>query len=148
MTCKDCLHYEVCGRCIPSDLDIDVFDFCRDGRTDEIHDIEERCNCFKDKSEWVHLPCKVGDTLYKMCPQGRAVKMGAMWDGKIVTPCKRCPWENCQCFDIGYQKDMENIIQPIKMKSIQFIFNIKPYIGKIWFMDKEEAEKALTERRK
>ena len=42
MTCKDCLHYEVCY----------------------YHDFEE-CEWFKDKSEWVHLPCKKGDVLIR-----------------------------------------------------------------------------------
>lgn len=43
MTCKDCLHYEIC----------------------KIHGIKvedekinkEFCGCFADSSEWVHLPC-------------------------------------------------------------------------------------------
>ena len=43
MTCKDCLHYEVCY----------------------YHDFEE-CGWFSDKSEWLHLPCKVGDTVYQV----------------------------------------------------------------------------------
>ena len=42
MTCKDCLHYEVCY----------------------YHDFEE-CGWFYDKSEWVHLPCKNGDVLIR-----------------------------------------------------------------------------------
>ena len=42
MTCKDCLHYEVCY----------------------YHDFEE-CGWFYDKSEWVHLPCKKGDVLIR-----------------------------------------------------------------------------------
>ena len=64
MTCKDCIHYDVCGGFIPTDLDRDVFDYCREGRTDEIPVIEERCNSFKDKSRFVELPCKVGDTVW------------------------------------------------------------------------------------
>lgn len=50
MTCKDCLHYDVCGGYTPTDLDRDVFDYCREGRADEIPDIEEWCSGFKDKS--------------------------------------------------------------------------------------------------
>ena len=42
MSCKDCLHYEVCY----------------------YHDFAE-CEWFKDKSEWVHLPCKNGDVLIR-----------------------------------------------------------------------------------
>ena len=54
-TCKECLHNGVCGGYIPSDLDRDVFDYCREGRTDEIPDIEERCNSFNDKSKYVEV---------------------------------------------------------------------------------------------
>ena len=42
MNCKDCLHYEVC---------------CSHGSAE--------CKWFKDKSEWVHLPCKNGDLLIR-----------------------------------------------------------------------------------
>lgn len=42
MTCKDCLHCDICD-CIG---------------------IGFPCADFQDKSEWVHLPCKVGDTAY------------------------------------------------------------------------------------
>ena len=42
MNCKDCLHYEVC---------------CSNGSAE--------CEWFKDKSEWVHLPCKNGDVLIR-----------------------------------------------------------------------------------
>ena len=41
MNCKYCVHYEACY----------------------YHDFEE-CKWFKDKSEWVHLPCKCGDKIF------------------------------------------------------------------------------------
>lgn len=93
------------------------------------------------------LPCKVGDTLYRICPQGAHIKYGEMWDGKIVAkPCQRCPWGGCRCFDIGYQKDMqEHIVQPREMKSFETIIQILPYFGTIWFKTKEEAEHRLSE---
>lgn len=40
MTCKDCLHYEVCDRLADAKLGSGM------------------CKYFSDKSEWVHLPCK------------------------------------------------------------------------------------------
>lgn len=64
MTCKDCIHYDVCGGYTLTDLDCDVFHYAIEGRPDEIPDIEERCSGFKDKSRFVDLPCKVGDTVY------------------------------------------------------------------------------------
>ena len=46
MTCKECIHYEVCG-----------FEWC---------DSEDLAFCkdFKEKSRIVELPCKVGDLIY------------------------------------------------------------------------------------
>lgn len=54
MTCKDCLHREACNGWKISEV------------------LRERllamnrcdCKCFTDRSEWVHLPCKVGDDVY------------------------------------------------------------------------------------
>ena len=43
-TCKDCLHSEIC----PWDCDSVV------------------CERFKDKSKFIELPCKVGDTAYSI----------------------------------------------------------------------------------
>ena len=48
LTCKDCLHYEACDWWIK----------CGDAS------IGDLCDNFSDKSEWVHLPCKVGDNVY------------------------------------------------------------------------------------
>ena len=33
---------------------------------------------------WLKLPCKIGDTMYKICTVNSRIKMGQMWDGKIV----------------------------------------------------------------
>ena len=46
MTCKDCIHYDVCllGACVEG--------------------VTGTCLNYKDKSRIVELPCKVGDTLY------------------------------------------------------------------------------------
>lgn len=55
MTCKDCLHYEVCAlhkECDGSEM--------------------SRWECFTDKSEWVHLPLKVEDEVYCFEPDFEA----------------------------------------------------------------------------
>lgn len=41
MTCKNCLHYQMC-----------------------VYSGDKSCPCFTARSEWVHLPCKVGDKVY------------------------------------------------------------------------------------
>lgn len=52
MTCKDCVHQEAC------------FDWCRG-----FVEITELCEHFKDKSKFIGLPCKVGDTVYVVMPE-------------------------------------------------------------------------------
>ena len=54
-TCKDCLHIDACSGFTPTDLDADVFDYCRKGNTDEIPDIEERCGSFKNKADYTEV---------------------------------------------------------------------------------------------
>ena len=46
--CIDCLHYNIC-----------IFGKC---------DIISGCPFYTNRSEWVHLPCKVRDKLYKVVP--------------------------------------------------------------------------------
>ena len=53
MTCKDCLHYEAC--CYWLNKEKKHLN-CDDGFI---------CDNFTDRSEWVHLPCKVGDKVYQ-----------------------------------------------------------------------------------
>lgn len=48
MTCKDCLHYKMCS----------------------YGQICKLCVDFADKSEWVHLPCKVGDRVFSIVMLG------------------------------------------------------------------------------
>ena len=102
MTCKDCLHYEVCY----------------------YHDFEG-CEWFSDKSKCVHLPCKVGDTIY---------------------------------FDT-YIRGESIGVQPHKVEKINAVVTIEKQFGSVgaeipdWqfgkyvFLTREEAEKALTNRR-
>lgn len=56
MNCKDC------DNCIHQ---IACFDWCR-GFGQEA----ELCEHFSDKSEWVHLPCKVGDRVFSIVKIG------------------------------------------------------------------------------
>lgn len=47
-TCRDCIHFDVCGMCGYED-DIRAMTFC---------------SYFKDKSRFVELPCKIGHYVY------------------------------------------------------------------------------------
>lgn len=82
------------------------------------------CNMFKDKSEWVHLPCKMGDNVY--------------------------------CFEPSFNQMRKPELKVVKTKIIDvktimtvygLNFNIDD-VGKTVFLTREEAEKALAERRK
>ena len=47
MTCKDCVHYDVCN----------IFGY-------EVLGNFDICVHFKDKSKFIELPCKVGDKVF------------------------------------------------------------------------------------
>lgn len=53
MTCKDCLHYERCKKL--GIFNVETLSVCED---------------FTDRSEWVHLPCKVGDKVWYITGMG------------------------------------------------------------------------------
>lgn len=125
MTCKECIHYDAA---------------CINGTTGA-------CMYFKDKSRYIELPCKVGDTVYKICPISTFIKVGQMWDGrKVKTDCDRCPYHYCDCHDIGYRRGANNIVHEMQMRDVIQIVRVAPYFGKIYFLTREEAEKALKER--
>lgn len=120
-TCKDCLHYRVCfvnGIC-------DSAGAMCDG-DDQLWTV---CGYFADKSEWVHLPCKVGDTAYfiteRNAPKGTKEhivettieKIGVRGGGMFIKLSVNAMYEtSCNS------------------------------IGKTVFLTLEEAEKALAER--
>lgn len=54
-TCKECLHFEVCSGFMPTDLDKDVWHYCKIGIPEEIPDIDKRCDSFKDSKSWVEV---------------------------------------------------------------------------------------------
>lgn len=106
MSCKDCLHYEVCD--------------C----AGEYQYPQGYCKLFKDKSEWVHLPCKVGNTVYCFAP----------------------------CFDEKRQPKLQvTETKIVDIKTIATVpgmeFNVEK-IGKTVFLTRDEAEKELEERKK
>ena len=53
MTCKDCIHNEVGCEYTPTDLDKDIWEYCANGKSEDIPNIEERCEDFKNKANFV-----------------------------------------------------------------------------------------------
>ena len=60
MTCKDCIHHEVCKE--------DNTALCGYAL---VESTAENCDYFKDKSRFIELPCKVGNTIYQLDTAGR-----------------------------------------------------------------------------
>ena len=55
-TCKDCIHYEVGCDYTPTDLDEDkTLEYCAKGMADQIPNIEELCDCFKNTADVVEV---------------------------------------------------------------------------------------------
>ncbi len=124
-SCKDCLHNGVCYT------------------QETCNDIEQQlkdfgCNDFTARSEWVHLPCKVGDTVFCLYDRDygeykvMTMNIDPLGKPKIRVECnihgykkiEDCPEEFCgQPFCVGY------------LGADDF--------GKTVFLTREEAEEAL-----
>lgn len=60
MTCeKHCLHWEVCKLTPPEYATAKYYTFCN---------CAEKCECFKDKSKYIELPCNIGNKVYIIDP--------------------------------------------------------------------------------
>lgn len=83
----------------------------------------EGCTAFEDKSEWIHLPCKVGDIVYCFEP----------------------------CFDTDHHPKLKVVEKEIvELKAIATVFGLNfdiNSIGKTVFLTREEAEGALKKQR-
>ena len=120
MTCKDCIHYDLCRSCSRIQLG------WHGNSVHYVENMEEICKDFKDRSRFVELPCKVGDTLF--VPTRNLVS-----EYKIVSfhVCGEGIWYRT------------NVIKGILTRLISDNVEI---IGKTVFLTREEAERALKER--
>ena len=107
-TCKDCLHYEACKRF--NEIRTNVINESKRGA-------ENLCELYADKSRFVELPCKVGDTVLWYSISGEII------EAKIIKNGFCAKIENGFEYDVGYDE-----------------------IGKTVFLTREEAEAALAER--
>lgn len=108
MTCKDCIHYEEVCEYNNAALD------------------DKPCAAFKDRSRFVELPCKVGDTLYTVV---RGYKIRE-W---VVTDI---------CFS-DYLPISVRVITARDKRNSEHIRFADHYLGKTVFLTREEAERAL-----
>ena len=105
MTCKDCIHYEACKN---------LYEIHGDGLSGESH----VCDYFADRSRFVELPCKLGDTVYYFNSAGKIFSQRV--SGFIV-----------------------NYVGILVDSDVMFNSNL---IGKRFFLTREAAEQALKER--
>ena len=148
MTCKDCVHYEVCL----NEWSYRIIDF--QSKINYIESVETKCHHFKPQSRFVELPCEVGSTVY------------------VITnkrPCYACYYCTDIChWDCHYEDRGDLIVKKAKVRFIKFEEinkilleiegekDITQYdytcwftdIGKTVFLSPEEAENALAERSK
>lgn len=110
MKCKDCMHFELC------DMDSAVYNF-------NFPETADDCSFFKDKSQYIKLPCKVGDTVYFI---------------KSAFSFLPAPKSEKICRIIIYEDET-------MFKTENKSFSEKS-INDIVFLTKEAAEKALRER--
>ena len=132
MTCKDCVHFDVCCSYLST-----AYNKCKLATPDFklLKNIEcDECQHFKDRARFVELPCKVGDKVYLDNLHIKYADVigiyidafGGVFDLRIYT--------NIQLANgFGYN-----------------YFISKDYtfedIGKRIFLTREEAEKVLKER--
>ncbi len=117
MTCKDCMHNKVCSTYVYVGND------------------GEACPYFANKSKYIKLPCKVGDTVYtNIAVVGDYLRAkDKPYACKVVFIC------------INASDDFGGGFVNVEFKSgrmLQFKFSD---IGKTVFLTKESAEKALRE---
>ena len=113
MTCKDCIHYEACHDMYYEEHATRHFD-------PEKHNAEKECDYFKDRSQFVELPCKLGDTVYYFNSAGKI-------------------------FSQKVSSFIVNFVGILVDSDVMFDSHL---MGDRFFSTREEAEQALKEREK
>lgn len=130
MTCKDCIHEDVCENYLkPFNFTLSESDTLKG----LIKIKKSICSFEKDKSRIVELPCNVGDTVYEFY---KPVNQIIPYEIEDIHIDKEQTRYFATAFDIYYNEYLDEID-----------FN-EDEIGKTVFLTKEEAEKALKEKLK
>lgn len=150
MTCKDCIHEKICDHFILQGLP------WGDGK----FPAEMFCDLFKPKSRYIELPCAVGDTVYQIvycrCGNPQCYEQGHCW--KTITKATPKSYGHIMKLQMGRKLFFDNLGRPerryapkgtICYKIYKKSFDLKMIadFGKTVFLTKEEAEKALEERK-
>ena len=124
-SCKDCINY---GDCKVAELNAS-------------NEAEIWCNLFKDRSRFVELPCKVGDSYFEI--EQYCTERG-FYNEPRQTDIMDCEY----CDDDGVCDRQYRITEKRFISLIQ-IFDYKEKVVDKYnriFLTKEEAEQALKER--
>lgn len=120
MTCDNCVHYWLCHH--------NTYEQAKYfGKDKEIYiTIKNNSAClfFKDKSRYIELPCKVGDTVYSIVEGINRIFIGEVYE---------------------YVVGREHFVFRSTRKGYLTLAFTELDIGKTVFLTKDEAEKALTE---
>lgn len=121
MTCKDCIHYDVCYWFKNYGAD----EYCVD------------CRKFKDKSRIVELPCKVGSTIYRIDMTSQPCSHeGEHYDEFYCRNCHLLLNGNCDSRKVPY-------IYVIRDANAQTILENAHLLGCRAFLTPEEAGEAF-----
>lgn len=125
-SCKECIHFESCKN---------LYETHGEGLSGDSY----VCDSFKDRSRFVELPCKVGDSVFTIDKKGNIQKC-------IVTNV------NCKIQMALIKKlwiDFIIVAEPVD-DSLPFpmVFTYSKTKNRILFLTKESAEKALKKREK
>lgn len=122
MTCKDCIHYDVCENYL------NYLDKTIQGKAGFLKIHKKNCPYQKEKLKYIELPCKVGGTVYAHC---KAVNQIIPYEIDDVHIDKEQTRYFATAFDIYYNEFLDEI---------EFFEN---QIGQTVFLTKEEAEAKL-----
>lgn len=122
-TCAECVHAEVCREYVEGLAEARGVRLCGKG-LESILECDD-CEHFKDRSRFIELPYKLGDSIYE--PKRHQITEYQI--ARIVF------------YDFGLRMELR------LMKGLLFRVEIKQEdIGKVVFLTREEAERALKER--
>lgn len=120
--CRDCAHWKVCNEYRRA-----FWGHKAQHSSPIVNASADSCIFYKDRSRFVELPCKVGDTVY--------VIVSIAGEEKIIQ-------DHVETIGIGYYADGINIYQFDGVKTDGYFEDF----GKTVFLTREAAEQALKER--
>lgn len=120
-TCKDCFHYDVCK------MEDEIL--CEGTKVKDL--ISDNFKCFKDKSRFIELPCKLSDELYCVFSPPHP-----------ANPANKGKWYMNK-FEVAR---FHYGVKGLSIEMYGYGTVSVNQIGKTVFFTKEEAEKALSER--